>query len=211
MIGVKMKKNKIWLFKSYTQMVVSVILFILFMIGFVYIGTIDFKKGEVTDSDKFIQEHKEVENDNVFTYVNASDAYNYIRDNNVIILFGIKDSDWVGHYANILNDAAREAGIEKIYYYDITTDREERNGTYESITNYLDMYLTYLDNGVLDIYCPTFIVKKDGMIIYFDDETALVKGKVSASDYWTESKVTKQYNNLVAVLKEYIGDENGEK
>ena len=60
-------------------MIVSIIFFILFLVGFIYVGKMNFKKDEPTDSEKFITEHKEVKEDNVFVYLNSQDAYSYIK------------------------------------------------------------------------------------------------------------------------------------
>ena len=205
-----MKENKIWIFKSIKQMIICIVLFCLFLFGFIYISTFDFKKEKVTDNEKFISEHKEVDIDNIYTYISASDAYSYIRNDDTIVLFGIKNSDWVGYYANILNSVAKELEIKQIYYYDITDDRADKNGTYESIVNYLSMSLTHLDDGTLNIYGPTLLVKKDGIIIYFDDETAFVKGNTSASEYWNDYQTNLKKLRLRSVLTDYIRSTDGE-
>ena len=205
------RQNKIWIFKSYTQMVVSIILFILFIIGFIYIGTIDFKKDEITDNQRFKEEHQIVSENNVYTYVNATQVYDYLKGNNAIILFGIKNSKWVSYYADILNNVAINLGIDKIYYYDITDDRIEENATYQSIVNYLSNNLTYLDDGTLNIYAATLIIKKNNKIIYFDDETALIKGNIKPDDYWDEIQKYITSENIKLALNEYLGSENGKE
>ena len=201
-----MKKNKIWIFKSTKQMIVSIILFCLFMWGFIYFGSRDYTVNEVSDSEKFVSEHKEVVGDNIFTYINGSDAYTYIGGSDVLILFGIRNSDWVGYYANILNEVAKEIGIEQIYYYDITDDRKDANATYESIVYFLKDYITYLDDGKMNLYGPTLLIKKDGIITYFDDETALIKGSISAEDYWNNYQINLKKNTLKVALEDYVGE-----
>ena len=185
-------------------MVVSIVLFILFMIGFIYFGTRDYTVNQISDNEKFVNEHKEVVKDNIFTYINVSDAYTYIKGDDVLLLFGIRDSDWVGYYANILNEVAKEAGITKIYYYDITDDRKDANATYEGIVNYLKDYITYLDDGKMNLYGPTLLIKKDGVITYFDDETALVKGSISAAEYWNNYQMNLKKNTLEVALQDYM-------
>ena len=191
-------------------MIVSIILFILLLVGFVYVGKLNFKTDEPTDSEKFVQEHEQVSDDNLFTYINSQDAYSYIKSSNVIMLFGVADNDFVGHYAKMLDEVAKDVGIEKIYYYDITQDREDKNATYESITNYLDDFLMTLDDGTRNIYGPTLVIKKDGKIIYFDDETSIVRGKISADDYWTKEVVDKQKIAIKSAMEDYIRRQNGE-
>lgn len=203
--------KKYGIFKSKTEMIVSIVLFALFMWGFIYLGTKEYPTNEVSDSERFVSEHKEVSIDNVFTYINSSDAYTYIKNKNVILFIGVRNSDWVGYYANILNEVAKELEISNIYYYDITDDRNESNATYESIVHYLEDYVTHLDDGSANLYGPTLLIKKSGVITYFDDETALIHGTINAKDYWSNYQTNLQKINLKAALSDYLGrDINGE-
>lgn len=201
----KMKKKNIWIFKSTKQMIISIILFILFIMGFIYISTIDFSKDLITDSEKFANEYKNIiDKNNIFSYVNNQQALLHVKSDNVIILFGIKNSEWVGYYANILNEVAMANGIEKIYYYDITNDREKKNATYQSITNYLSDYITHLDDGTSDLHCPTLLVKKDGIVRYFDDSNAFISGNISVENYWSDYNKGLLSSTLDAVFKDYM-------
>jgi len=204
-----MKKKGI--FKSKTEMIVTIILFCVFMWGFIYFGTKDYQKNEISDSEKFVSEHKEANSDNVFTYINSSDAYTYIHNDDVLLFIGIRNSDWVSYYGNVLNDVAKELGIESIYYYDITDDRASGNGAYESIVHYLKDYVTYLDDGKANLYGPTLLIKKDGIITYFDDDTAFMQGLITAGDYWTNYQINLKKTTLKVALEDYLGkDNNGE-
>ena len=70
LIVVDMKKKKS-LFKNKIQMVIYIILFCLFIGLFIYFGTFEKKASNKTDSEKFINEYKEVNSDNVFIYLYA--------------------------------------------------------------------------------------------------------------------------------------------
>lgn len=196
--------KKYGIFKSKTEMIVTITLFILFVFGFVYFGTKEYPVNQISDSEKFVSEHKEVSTDNVFTYINSSDAYTYIHNKDVLLLIGVRNNDWVGYYANVLNDVAKTLGISSVYYYDITDDRIENNATYESIVYYLKDYVTYLDDGKANLYGPTLIIKKNGIITYFDDDTALRQGTMSAKDYWSNYQINLKRINLTAALNDYL-------
>ena len=192
-------------------MIISIILFILFIAGFIYIGTIDFSKKEIDDNEKFAREYKDIiDKDNVYVYINSQDAANYVHKDDVIILFGIKDSLWVGYYANILNEVAKNCGINRIYYYDITADRNNKNGTYQSIVNYLSDYITHLDDGSVDLHGPTLFIKKSGRVIYFDDSNAFISGNITPEDYWNEYQSNLQKITFNNVLKDYKVVKDGE-
>lgn len=199
------KKKKF--FKSKTQMVIYIIIFCIFIALFIYFGSFEKAANNVSDSDKFINEYKEITTDNVFVYLNAQDTLNYIKNDNVLILFGYKNNSYVGYYANILNEVAKELGIKKIYYYDMTEDRKYKNGSYESIVNYLKDYVTTLDDGSQNIYAPTFLVKRAGVIRLFDDEDAFVHGYNSAEEYFDNYRTNLKKITLKKALEDFINYE----
>lgn len=202
-----MRKNK-KLFKNKVQMIIYILLFLIFIGLFIYFGTFEKKASNKTDSEKFINEYKEINTDNVFIYLNAQDTLNYIKNNNVLILFGYKNSSFVGYYANILNEVAKEVGIEKIYYYDITEDRKNKNGSYESIVEYLNNYVVTFDDGTKNIYAPAFLVKINGIVSLYDDEDAFIKGYSKAEEYFDNYKTNLKKVTLKKVLEDYLNYEN---
>ena len=199
------KKKKF--FKSKTQMIIYIIIFCIFIALFIYFGSFEKSANNVSDSDKFINEYKEITTDNVFVYLNAQDTLNYIKNDNVLILFGYKNNSYVGYYANILNEVAKEVGIKKIYYYDMTEDRKYKNGSYESIVNYLKDYVITLDDGSQNIYAPTFLVKRAGIIRLFDDEDAFVHGYNSAEEYFDNYRTNLKKITLKKALEDFINYE----
>ncbi len=201
-----MKKKKF--FKNKTQMIIYIILFIIFIALFIYFGTFEKTTKKSSDSDKFKNEYKEVNEDNIYVYLNGTETLDYIKNDNVIILFGVKNNSYVGFYANILNEVAKNIGIEKIYYYDLTEDRKMNNGTYQSIVNYLKDYAVSLDDGSKNIYAPTLIVKCDGIVTYFDDEDAIIHGDTNASDYFDNYRTNLKKITLKSVLEDYKKNED---
>ena len=73
---------------------------------------------------------------------------------------GYPENTWSGYYANILNEAAKDCGITEILYYDFYEDRENRNGTYQSIVLSLSNYLVTLDDGYYSNYEYIFPILK---------------------------------------------------
>lgn len=189
-------------------MIIYIILFVIFIVLFIYFGTLENTTKKASDSDKFKNEYKEVNEDNVFVYLNAAETLDYIKKDNILILFGMKNNSFVGNYANILNEVAKNVGIEKIYYYDLTEDRKIKNGTYQSIVNYLKDYAVSLDDGSKNIYAPSLLVKNDGIITYFDDEDAIVHGETNANDYFDNYRTNLKKITLKSVLEDYKKNEN---
>ena len=117
---------------------------------------------------------------------------------------GFPLNKWTNYYASILDKAATSVGIDKIYYYDFLQDREENNGTYETIVNKLEVYVPVDDLENREIYAPTVIIVKNGVVLGYFDSAAIRKGSVKPEDYFTENERTLIYEELKTALKEYI-------
>ena len=202
-----MNRNKM-LFKNNTQMVIYLIIFVFLIYAFIFLGTRNYNVSNKDDHEKFNNEFSLVDNENIFEYANNSQVRSIISNGNGIILFGTNLSKWTDYYAMILNETAKEIGIEKIYYYDFIKDREEKNGTYQSIVEKLSGYVKTNDLGISNIYSPTLLIIKNNDIIYFDDETSFTVGGVTPEKYWTEDKILSKKEMLKSIFKQYIGSDN---
>ena len=185
------------------KLILQSILFVAIIVGFIYIGTRDFNKEVVVDNERFDADYVNVSKDNVFKYANAVEVYQALKGN-AIIFMGYPANVWSGYYANILNEAAKDAGIKEILYYDFYEDRENRNGTYQSIVLSLTNYLVTLDDGTEEIYAPTLVIVKNGKVIAFDNETAFTKGNITPDVYWDEYQSGIKYNNFKIMFQEYL-------
>lgn len=190
------------LFKNKTQMVIYIILFCLLIYGFIYLGKKDYKV-KVSDNERFSSEFSLVSKDNVFKYVNATDARMVAKGAKGIVLFGT-NNDWVNYYAYILDKVAKEVGIEEIYYYDFIKNRKDNNGTYEDIVKTLSNYVTYNDKGVAEIYAPSLLVVSNDKIILFDSETSFVKGDILPNAYWNSEKIAEKENQIREAFIKYL-------
>lgn len=190
------------LFKNKTQMVIYIILFCLLIYGFIYLGKKDYKV-KVSDNERFSSEFSLVSKDNVFKYVNATDARMVAKGAKGIVLFGT-NNDWVNYYAYIVDKVAKEVGIEEIYYYDFIKNRKDNNGTYEDIVKTLSNYVTYNDKGVAEIYAPSLLVVSNDKVILFDSETSFVKGDILPNAYWNSEKIAEKENEIRETFIKYL-------
>ncbi|MBD9107420.1 hypothetical protein EGP99_06430 [bacterium] len=190
------------LFKNKTQMVIYIILFCLLIYGFIYLGKKDYKV-KVSDNERFSSEFSLVSKDNVFKYVNATDARMVAKGAKGIVLFGT-NNDWVNYYAYIVDKVAKEVGIEEIYYYDFIKNRKDNNGTYEDIVKTLSNYVTYNDKGVAEIYAPSLLVVSNDKVILFDSETSFVKGDILPNAYWNSEKIAEKENQIREAFIKYL-------
>jgi len=196
-----MKKK---LFKNKTQMVIYYIIFFICIALFIIIGKTDFHKDEDSESTKFSNLYKDVQEDNLYIFCNASDVLNILNSRSGVILMGFPSNIWTSYYADILNNAAKDLNIGKIYYYDFRSDRDESNGTYETIVKKLSVYAPVTDEGIQNIMAPTVLIVKNGSVIAYFDDTAIVRGTVTPDIYYTENQKALIYNNFKNALSNYI-------
>lgn len=201
-----MKQEQKKFFKNKTQMVIYIIIFFILILAFIFLGTRSYKTSVNTDNEQFDKEFTLVDKDNVFHYVNNTETRTLINQGNAIIFFGSNTSNWVNHYAKLLNNAAKKANVERINYYDYFKDRQNKNGTYENIVNKLSYYLKTNDEGVQNIYAPTVVIIKNGNILYYDDETSFTSNNIDPDKYWTMEKEQEKEQEFLQAFKDYLGE-----
>lgn len=191
-------------FKSKTQLVIYSFLFIICIILFIIIGKTDFQKDIDTEAEKFSSLYNMVSDDNLYVFCDATDVLNIIDGRSGIILMGFPSNKWTNYYANILDLVSKELDVDKIYYYNFQKDREESNGTYETIVNKLDVYVTVDDEGTKDLRAPTVLIVKDGEIIGYFDDTSTMKGVITPEDYYNEYQSSLIYEKYKTAIIEYM-------
>ena len=198
------KTNKKKLFKNRTQMVIYIILFILLLSLFIVVGEIDFKKGKDTEANKFSTIYNLVDKDNLYVFSDATNVLNTLKGRSGVIFLAFPSNKWSNKYASILNEVGKDVGLDKIYYYDFKKDRDESNGTYETIVNELEMYVPVNDENEKNIQAPTVVIVKNGNIIaYFDDATS-IKGPITPDEYYNENQVASLKSSFKVALEEYL-------
>ena len=197
-----MKKKS--LFKNKKQMIIYTLLYILCIGLFIYIGQIDFQKDRDTEAKQFSDLYKMVNDDNLFHFSDVTDVHDILNGRSGVILMGFPMNEWMDYYAYILNNTAKEVGVDKIYYYDFQKDRDESNGTYETVVNKLKVYAPVNDEGTQDLHAPTVIVVKKGNVIAYFDDTSIIKGNVTPDVYYTENQKALTYEMFKTALLEYI-------
>ena len=105
---------------------------------------------------------------------------------------------------SIVNDVAKEVGIDKIYFYDFVKNREDNNGTYEAIVERLSSYVTYNDYSVADIYAPSLLVVCNDEVLLFDTETSFRSGNIAPSEYWNSLNIENKKSELREIFRTYL-------
>lgn len=185
---------------------ISGIIFVLLIIGFIYLGTRNYKTEDQTDNQIFSAEYEEIDENNIYVYLDASRVLQKLRSDSGIFFFGFKQNIWAGYYANILNSAAMDLGVEEIYYYDFYEDRKNHNGSYESIVELLGEHIITLDDGTKNLYSPSMVIVKEGKIVAFNSDTAFMNSGTTPDKYWTDYQKNLEKIKLTNLIQGYLLD-----
>ena len=153
------------------------------------------------EEKNFSNEYSQVSSDNPFVYKNIDEIIKIMENGTGVVYLGFPECPWCQAYVKYLDEVAKEVGIEKIYYFNISKDRKDNTAEYQKIVSILDEYLQYDGEGNKRIYVPNVSFHVDGKVIGVDYETSLdTHGLEKPSEYWTEEEV----NDLKARLTGYM-------
>ena len=188
------------------KFVTFLILFITMLILFIYFGTKDWEADMevVPDNIHFINDYQSIDKNNIFVYKKGSEIIKTLTEGTGLVFLCSPKIDWCHSYAEILNDTAKEAGINEIYYYDIYMDRQKQNQAYKDFLSVLDNYLIKDDEDNKRIHLPALYVVKNGEIVGCNYDTALTLGSDTAINYWNidriieiKAKLSELYSNII--------------
>lgn len=162
---------------------------LLLLIASLVVYFVFIKKDNNTDNIKFSKEYTSVSKDNVFVYRSKDEIINILEHGTGIVYLGFPECPWCMAYVPLLNEIAKNEGIEKIYYYNIREDRKNNTKFYQKVVSILNDYLNYDEEGKKRIFVPNVTFVKEGKIIFNDNETSLIS-EGTPSEYWTEEKKT---------------------
>lgn len=161
-----------------------------------------FRYNSMTDSEAFSLEYKDVEKDNVFSYVSAEKAIKIIEEGTGVVFLGFPECPWCQAYAPMLDELAKKYGVETIYYHNTYKDREENTEAYQKLVSLLSNYLQLDENGNSRIYVPDVVFVIDGEIIGNNLETSKdTLGFEKPEDYWTEERVATWKQKVEALFE----------
>lgn len=194
------------------QKIFYILSFVFMIAAFIYLGSKNYQvsQNSLSDAEKFTMEYG-ISKNNRFVYKNANDILDVMNDGTAVIFMAFKENEWSSYYASILNDVAIKEDIKEIYYYNFLKDRMTNSRVYQNILKGLQKYVVVLDDGSTNIYSPTLIMVKDGEVIYFDNETAVMNGEVTPNSYWTKEKNKLKEDELrknFKIFKGIVNEEN---
>lgn len=178
---------------------------LLLLIASLVVYFVFIKKDNNTDNIKFSKEYTSVSKDNIFVYRSKDEIINILEHGTGIVYLGFPECPWCMAYVPLLNEIAKNEGIEKIYYYNIREDRKNNTEFYQKVVSILNDYLNYDEEGKKRIFVPNVTFVKEGKIIFNDNETSLIS-EGTPSEYWTEEKKNLFNEKLRKNINELLDD-----
>lgn len=159
-----------------------------------------------TDAEKFAREYS-IDNDNVFVYRTLEEINKILKNGTGIVYLGFPECPWCKGYVPYLNEVAKKAKLDKIYYFNILKDRKNNTDNYKKTVELLKDYLKYDNEGNKRIYVPAVIAVNKGKIVGFDDETSYdTKGYENPEDYWKNEDLDGLKNRLSKMINDVSFD-----
>ena len=157
-------------------------------------------KNKNNDAYKFKEEYPEVSEENVFVYRDLDEIIKILENGTGIVYLGFPECKWCQAYVVMLDEVAREEGLEKIYYFNILEDRKNNTEQYQKVVKLLGDNLLFDEEGNHRVYVPDVTAVLKGEIIGHDNESSVVDGKETPEQYWTEEKATKLKQRLKTMI-----------
>lgn len=183
--------------------IIMIIAGVVMLVAFIYLGKEEPKVP--TDAENFASEYTTVGEDNVFVYKTAKEVINILKGGTGVVYMGFPECKWCQAYVKILNEAAKEVGLEEIYYLNILNDRKDNTSEYQEIITLLDSHLQKDDDGNSRVYVPDISIVKEGVMVGHDYETSLdTGGKTDPSEYWNNENTLALKNKLKDLMAKVL-------
>lgn len=189
--------------KSIIRKIIYLILFSLMILAFIYL------------SDKYAaRSERKVMTFNDYYQNIETKRYDVIKSNTLIkylkgddekhlILIGSHTSKWSKEYAKILTEVFDELNIKNVKYYNLNSDKSQKNANYYEIKELLNGSLSTTDGSENNVLAPSLYIINDGKVKYYNIDTVVMKNTTAPKDYWTEEKISKFKIEITNAINKY--------
>ncbi len=198
--------NKKW-FKILLKITIVVVLLVVVWLVWKKIVT---KDSSIPDNIRFSKDYTQVSEDNIYKYASKKEVLSAFDSEKAVVFFGFPECKWCQAYVKLLNDIAKEYGVNEILYYNIKYDRSKNAKFYKQVQELTKDYLQEDEEGIPRMYVPDVYFIKDGKIIGHNNDTSMIS-KMELEEYYTKENTEALQNKLSNLFKEISScdDEKG--
>ena len=154
-----------------------------------------------SDSEKFAAEYHDVASDNRYVYATNEQILEVFESGSGIVYLGFPECPWCQKFVPLIDTAAREEQLDKIYYFNIRTARSDNDDTYQKIVEHLKDYLQTDDDGNPRIYTPDITAIRDGEVVGRFKQEPSESGQNTPDTYWTDERKERAVTQLRELIR----------
>lgn len=162
-------------------------------------------------------EYDNLEEEHILTELDAYETIDFLSNGTGALLLSFPECPWCQEYIPMVNDIAKEMGLEDVKYFNIKGDRSEETDEYKKILEVINanveegndsVFVRKNEEGNDRIFVPELVLVDNGKVFYVNDETSMVSSEETPVDeYWTEEKVTAFKKELCTNMKRFCKNE----
>ena len=155
---------------------------------------------EASDATRFHQSYPSVSEKNRFVFATNQEILDIFEDGTGLVFLGFPACPWCQKLAPIANQAAEQAGLDKIYYLNIQEARKNNDDLYQKLVAYLKNDLQKDEQGNPRIFVPDLTAISDGQIVGRFKQTP-ADGSPTPDEYWTTEHKTAAVKQIEEMIK----------
>ena len=161
------------------------------------------QQSSVSDAAKFKADYPGVADDNRFVVSTPDEVLAKFESGDGLIFLGFKQCPWCQKLAPIVDEAAKAENLDKIYYLDIRSARENNDETYQKIVEKLKDRLRKDEDGNPRVYVPDVTAVRGGQVVgHFLQETTADGEKATPDTFWTDERRAKAIEQLREMIRQ---------
>ena len=179
---------------------IYLVLFSLVLGAFIYLSN----KYESLSEEKTIDftSYYESINTKRFEILNANGLLKQLKTGKHLIYIGNHTTIWSEAYAYLLTECLDELDVNASYY-DLNSDKNQKNSKYYEIRERLKSSLITTDDSNNNLLAPSFYIVNNGKVEYYNITTAAVKNSTTVEDYWTNYNKEAFKKEIKSNIKRY--------
>lgn len=160
---------------------------------------------EIAQRDPMHVEYAGLNEDNVFVRASDEDIVSTMREGTGVVLLGFPECPWCQGLLPIVDEAARNIGLEEVKYLDIRESRQNSDDTYLEIVDILSDHLPTGDDGQPIVYVPDMTIFRDGEIVFRYEAESATAEESTPDTFWTEERTERVREQLEVEFQSILG------
>lgn len=163
---------------------------------------LELESAQVSD---LVAEYPGLSDDTAIVRVTSEEALATLNSGTGVVMLGFPACPWCQGLMPVLDQASKNAGLERIEYVDIRQSRQDEDEAYQNLVARLGEFLPMGDDGSPRIFVPDMTVVKDGQVIYrYRSESDLPADERTPDTYWTEERTERVTRELESELAKIL-------